>query len=376
MQARMSIEALCIADRYAVEHVPPPARSLSEVLLADLLMHLLSTLPMEEHAVKGVCRAWRCGWADTLAQRPGQLRLSPLEPFELGCQVSAVARLDGERMMIVRRGRVTVLDQQLKVIQENVDFLEPNGSPIQAHHLVVSQGSIYVSHKNGVERLLLDGFPDVQTPLASFRGARLLDMALSADGTALFASRQCRGNCFHPILVFDTNTLSTLHKFGVEQFMEIEEEDPDEAPWIQDPNGLAILGEELFVGHMSRDCIHVFNLTGDHLRTVQGDWGQPIQLCAVGTRLFLLGNCWAMTSNHPSHGANIRDAVFDIDKDGTTLQKFCLPAVASQSLSMSATSSASPSASAFGQFNTNSLAVATFSRATDQDHALIAIRGA
>ena len=50
---------------------------------------------------------------------------------------------------------------------------------------------------------------------------------------------------------------------------------------------LAICGGELFVCDMMRNCIQVFSLTGELLRSIRGEWRRPNGLACVRDRLYL-----------------------------------------------------------------------------------------
>ena len=74
-------EGVRTIDEYAAAQRPLPQWALSGVLLSsDVMPHILCTVPINEHRVKAVCRVWRRVWADTLARRHFELRLSAKQP--------------------------------------------------------------------------------------------------------------------------------------------------------------------------------------------------------------------------------------------------------------------------------------------------------
>ena len=70
----------------AAVHSPFPEWAVEAVLLSsDLLPHFLGWFELEQHTVKGVCKAWRGAWAATLegrrALRPGPELVAPWDYF-------------------------------------------------------------------------------------------------------------------------------------------------------------------------------------------------------------------------------------------------------------------------------------------------------
>ena len=54
---------------------------------------------------------------------------------------------------------------------------------------------------------------------------------------------------------------------------------------LNDARGLALVGEELFVCDMKNDRLQVFSLTGEHRRSITGEWKRPSSLCVMKDRL-------------------------------------------------------------------------------------------
>ena len=51
--------------------------------------------------------------------------------------------------------------------------------------------------------------------------------------------------------------------------------------------GMAVVGDELFVGDYVHRCLHVFSMAGAHLREVRGVFGRPLELLHHNSRLYL-----------------------------------------------------------------------------------------
>ena len=54
------------------------------------------------------------------------------------------------------------------------------------------------------------------------------------------------------------------------------------------PHGLAAHGDELFACDYGDDCLQVFSFTGEHRRTVHGDFWRPEVICFTNDRLYLI----------------------------------------------------------------------------------------
>ena len=51
---------------------------------------------------------------------------------------------------------------------------------------------------------------------------------------------------------------------------------------------LAVVGDELYVCDNKNDRLQVFSLTGEHRRSVTGEWRSPRYLCSAKDRLYLV----------------------------------------------------------------------------------------
>merc|ERR1712194_181414 len=52
--------------------------------------------------------------------------------------------------------------------------------------------------------------------------------------------------------------------------------------------GLAVVGDELYVCDTNNNRLQVFSLTGEHRRSIVGEWRSPKYLCFAKDRLYLV----------------------------------------------------------------------------------------
>ena len=76
------------------------------------------------------------------------------------------------------------------------------------------------------------------------------------------------------IIAVDAQTLQLRHRFGL--------------GLLNDAHQLAVVGDELYVCDTRNHRLQVFSLTGEHRRSVTGEWRSPEQLCSTKDRLYLV----------------------------------------------------------------------------------------
>merc|ERR1711977_483379 len=76
------------------------------------------------------------------------------------------------------------------------------------------------------------------------------------------------------IVALDAQTLQPRYRFGLSL--------------LKGACGMAVGGEELFVRDQNNDRLQVFSLTGEHRRSITGEWKRPAALCFVKDRLYLI----------------------------------------------------------------------------------------
>ena len=76
------------------------------------------------------------------------------------------------------------------------------------------------------------------------------------------------------IIALDAQTLQPRHRFGL--------------GLLNDANQLAVGGDELYVCDTGNHRLQVFSLTGEHRRSITGEWRSPVSLCVAKDRLYLI----------------------------------------------------------------------------------------
>ena len=76
------------------------------------------------------------------------------------------------------------------------------------------------------------------------------------------------------IIALDAQTLQLRHRFGL--------------GLLNNAMQLAVAGDELFACDAGNHRLQVFSLTGEHRRSITGEWRSPVGLCCVKGRLYLV----------------------------------------------------------------------------------------
>merc|ERR1711935_356341 len=76
------------------------------------------------------------------------------------------------------------------------------------------------------------------------------------------------------IVALDAQTLQLRHRFGL--------------GLLSNAQQMAVGGDELYVCDTGSHRLQVFSLTGEHRRSIVGEWREPEQLCFAKDRLYLL----------------------------------------------------------------------------------------
>ena len=103
------------------------------------------------------------------------------------------------------------------------------------------------------------------------------------------------------IIALDAQTGQPRYKFGLGV--------------LDNPHGLAVAGEELFVCDTFNDCLQVFSLAGEHRRSITGDWERPGALCFVKDRLYLVELTYDGTDRVPDPRCGARIIVLSLQGD-------------------------------------------------------------
>merc|ERR1712194_342467 len=99
------------------------------------------------------------------------------------------------------------------------------------------------------------------------------------------------------IVALDAQTLQLRHRFGL--------------GLLTVAGQMAVVGDELYACDTINHRLQVFSLTGEHRRSIVGEWRSPARLCFAKDRLYLLEE-----SNNEEQGRRI----FVLSLQGDILQ--------------------------------------------------------
>merc|ERR1712194_884471 len=111
------------------------------------------------------------------------------------------------------------------------------------------------------------------------------------------------------IIALDAQTLQLRHRFGLSL--------------LNFACVMTVIGEELFVCDRDNDRLQVFSFAGEHRHSITGEWKQPVALCFVKDRLYLVEENAADEDDegellYPLRGRRI----FALSSQGDTLQVY------------------------------------------------------
>ena len=232
-----STEVKNVADDILAAHKPLPQWAVNGVLLGpDLLELVLAPLQLTDGAAAAVCSAWAAGWKATSEGRRGPLTQVPF-----------------------------------------------NGLPPVLHgsnplpNITADEQFVYVADDHNLKRLTHDGTV-VATHTHPARGDYppfwKWSGIVCAPGGLLFCVLSDPDYAEDEIVALDAQTVQPRYRFGL--------------GLLDNPHGLAVVGEELFVCDTYNDCLQVFSLAGEHRRSITGEWERPGALCFVKDRLYLV----------------------------------------------------------------------------------------
>jgi hypothetical protein len=259
------------AEECMAAHTPLPHEMVERVLLSpDLVPHLLGPLEAEDGAAAAVCSQWLAGWKATNEPRR-RLKQVPLDfPEELvTCGMTMAGTPDGR--LVVRYGsEVKILDRNMRVLQETVDEGqgENHACPIAAN----DDSVFYASYNpSALRRSSHDGTVDAEFQLEDYE----FHCPVLAPGGLLFGVIYMEDEDDRvEIIALDAQTLQLRHRFG--------------RGLLSDAEQLAVGGDELYVCDNWNHRLQVFSLSGEHRRSITGEWRSPQLLCCVKDRLYLV----------------------------------------------------------------------------------------
>ena len=315
-QAGATAAGMRLADAHLAEHAPVPEWAVANVLLSnDLLPHVMQTLGVDDLAAMRVCKGWRACWRATLVPRRILHPAGP--PFVVHHVGERMVAIDGDRLAsVAAAGHLTLWNRQLEELPEpevklaehdDVYFATGNSS------LYVSGHTSILSAGGAISRYSLDDF----ALLASNESFRTLLFDMCVANGLVFAVLYEASDEGNALAAFDADSLEFRFDFGsVELFSG------------NGPYGLAAHGDELFACDLYHDCLHVFSFTGEHRRTVRGDFWRPLFICFANDRLYLVEK-YFLVEKEDDDAATAADKrmaghrILVLTPEGTTLQVLC-----------------------------------------------------
>ena len=255
------------AEECMAAHTPLPHELVERVLLSpDLVPNLLAPLEAEDGAAAAVCSQWLIGWKATNEPRRW-LRQVPLYfPGEIDTDGMHMIGTPNGRLVVVTDSEVHILDRSMRVLQT----LAGEYSALFAADDV----SIFYAMNNppAVRRASHDGTVDAEYQLEDYH----FHCPVLAPGGLLFCVIYEHGGQedIDEIIALDAQTMQLRHRFGL--------------GLLNDAGQLVVGGDELYVCDTGNDRLQVFSLTGEHRRSITGEWRSPLSLCFAEDRLYLV----------------------------------------------------------------------------------------
>jgi hypothetical protein len=259
------------AEECMAAHNPLPHWAVERVLLsADLVPHLLEPLGVEDGAAAAVCSQWLVGWKATNEPRR-RLKQVPLDLPEELSHFSArtflqMAGTPDGRLVVGAGSKVHILDRSMRVLQTVPG--ECGACPIAAS----DDSLFYASYDSpALHRASHHGTVDAEYRLEDFK----FYCPVLAPGGLLFCVIHMEGEDDRDeIIALDAHTLQLCHRFGL--------------GLLNNSWQLAVGGDELYVCDSRNHHLQVFSLTGEHCRSITGEWRSPVSLCFAKDRLYLI----------------------------------------------------------------------------------------
>jgi hypothetical protein len=151
-------------------------------------------------------------------------------------------------------------------------FLQTMACPSDDNSIAASDESIFHCDYDALRRSSHDGAPVAEYQLEGYRFCG----PVLAPGGLLFCVifPDVGGNDVDEIIALDAQTLQLRHRFGL--------------GLLNNANQLAVVGDELFACDTGNHRLQVFSLTGEHRRSITGEWRSPESLCFAKDRLYLV----------------------------------------------------------------------------------------
>ena len=260
--ALQAIAEECLAANSSL----PQALVEGVLLSADLTPHILGPLGTEDGACAAVSSQWLTGWNETneTRRRLKQVPFEFPEEIDTGGGLDMTSTPDG-RLVVRTATEVHILDRTMRVSQTL-------GSMCSI--AAASNDSIFGCVDRTLLRSTIGGALVAQFQL---EGYYLIYPVLAAAVGLLFCVIYLDGEAARDeIIALDAQTLQLRHRVG---------------QGLLDAVGdLVVVGNELYVCDTGKDCLQVFSFTGEHRRSITGEWSRPLRLCFAKDRLYLVEN--------------------------------------------------------------------------------------
>jgi hypothetical protein len=273
-------DACTAADALLAEHDPLPAWATAEVVLSpDLAPNLMAPLDLVHGAAACVCKTWLVAWDATSEGRRGLCAPTPmhLPNFELVRRPQVIASPNGERLCIAGSNCLRLFDRRVETLQD----LHPFDTPRRGIGCAMSDDSLYAildEDDTAGSRLVRYEFDGTGSPVAAFESPGLLltsCMAFAPNNLALIfcVPDETETQTF---LGFDARTLEERFRFEVPIHLR-----------ERDIGDMTVVADEVFCADPEARCLHVFSLSGEHLRDVRGPFREPCFVEHYNGRLFV-----------------------------------------------------------------------------------------
>ena len=259
------------AEECMATYKPLSHELVERVLLSfDLVPSILGPLETEDGAAAAVCSQWLAGWTAT-NEAPWRRRLKqvPLDlPDELciSDELQMTGTSDG-RLVVFAADEVHILDRSMRVLQT---LVPPSVPPLPSATIAADDASIFICSGAVVIRIT----QDLETRAAEYRldGHCFCYPALAPSARLLFCVMF--EDTLDEIIGLDAQTLQLRHRFGL--------------GLLNGAQQLCVVADELFVCDTHNHRLQVFSLTGEHRRSIVGEWWWPEKLCFAKDRLYLV----------------------------------------------------------------------------------------
>ena len=302
------------ADECMAAHNPLDHEMVERVLLSpDLVPHILGPLGLEDGAAAVVCSQWLTGWSATNAPRR-RLKQVPLDfPEAIGnCAGLQMAGTPDGRLVVRTCTGMHILDRSMRVLQTVATArIAANG--------VIAADNDSIFGGTGATRPMCRSTHDGKA-VAQYEvelGSHNTSPVLAPGGLLFCVMRGAiLGVQVDPdeIIALDAQTLQLRHRFGL--------------GLLRETSQMAVVRDELYVCDTGNHRLQVFSLTGEHRRSITGEWREPEKLCFAKDRLYLVEReLWREEDTDEDVAAPVKGRrILVLSLQGDILQVFTHPA--------------------------------------------------